>query len=299
MSTPLPPLPYDDWAETKTTLHLFCQIVGKVRMAAHPKLNHWWHVTLYPEVRGLGTRAIPYRGGAFELSLDLVAHRFEARTSAGDDFGFALNGLSVAEFYARVTAALTAIGTPVTILPRPYDMGDRPNFQDDRHAVYDAEAVTRFWQALRWSAGVFEQFRGRFLGKQTPVHLYWHSFDLALTRFSGRAAPRRQGTQADREAYSHEVISFGFWPGDAAARHAAYYAYAAPEPDGIAEQPLAPEGAEWTEVSGGHTALLRYDTVRAAADPEAALLAFLDSAYLAGARRAGWEVNALTRADAT
>lgn len=294
MTTP-PPLPYADWAETKTTLHLFCQIVGKVRMAAHPKLNHWWHVTLYPSVRGLSTGAIPQAGGAVELTLDLLAHRFEARTSAGAVFGFALRGLSVAAFYARVTDGLAAIGAPVAIRPQAYDMGERPAFHDDPHAAYDADAVTRFWQALLWTSGVFERFRGRFLGKQTPVHLYWHSFDLALTRFSGRAAPRRTGTAADREAYSHEVISFGFWPGDAAVPHAAYYAYAAPEPDGLAEQTLEPEAARWTEVSGGHTALLDYDAVRGAAEPEATLLAFLESAYLAGARRAGWEVHALAR----
>ena len=285
----LPPLPYDAWEPTKTTLHLFCQIVGKVRMATHPKLNHWWHVALYPDARGLTTGAIPFESGAFDVSLVLATHRLVARRSDGREIVFPLPGLSVAAFYEQLMEGLADLGVEPAIDPRPYQMDGLPPFAENRApAPYDPEAVGRFWKALLAVSGVLEEFRGRFSGKSTPVHLFWHSFDLALTRFSGRAAPMEGGTRADREAYSHEVISVGFWPGGKDIREASFYAYAYPEPEGLADERLAPQAARWLDRGGSHLALLPYEAVRAADDPAGDLLAFLEAAYEAGARRAGW-----------
>ncbi|HET6466926.1 MAG TPA: DUF5996 family protein [Geminicoccaceae bacterium] len=289
----LPPLPYDAWAETKDTLHLCCQIVGKVRLALHPKLNHWWHVTLYVVPRGLTTGAIPYGGDSFEVQLDLIEHRVNVVTSRDGARSFAL-GVPVAEFHERLFVALGELGIEAHIVARPYAHPSRVPFADDReHDAYDRDAVHRYWRALVGIDGVLKAFGGRFLGKQTPVHLFWHSFDLALTRFSGRAAPLEGGTPADREAYSHEVISFGFWPGDPTAPEPAFYSYTYPDPRGLLDEPLRPEGALWTDRNGSALALLRYDDVRAAPEPRATLLAFLQSAYEAGARRAGWDRAAL------
>ena len=289
----LPPLPYDPWVETKNTLHLYCQIVGKLRLALHPKLNHLWHVTLYVSPRGLTTRAIPHGGENVEVQLDLIEHRAHVATSRGEARSFAL-GVPVAEFYERLFAALGELGIEARILARPYEHPSRIPFPEDReHAAYDRDAVHRYWRALVGIDGVLKAFASRFLGKQAPVHLFWHSFDLALTRFSGRAAPMDGGTRADREAYSHEVISFGFWPGDPTTPEPAFYSYAYPEPPGLRDEPLRPEGALWADRNGSSLAVLRYDDVRAAPDPRATLLEFLQSAYEAGARRAGWDPAAL------
>lgn len=286
----LPPLPYEAWADTKDTLHRFCQIVGKVRMATHPKLNHWWHVTLYPGPRGLTTRMIPFGGRDFEIAFDFHDHTLNVICSTGRIERFPIAGLTVAAFYAKIFEALSALGYDISIKPIPYDLPDAVPFpDDDRTRAYDGEAVHRFWRALAQVSNVFEIFRGKFIGKQTPTHLYWHSFDLAVTRFSGRAAPRQGGTQADREAYSHEVISVGFWPGDPAFPEAAFYSYTYPEPDGISDMPLGPSAAMWAEKNGGALAVYRYEDWRATPDPEAALLSFLDAAYDAGATQAGWD----------
>ena len=292
----LPPLPYEEWVETRDTLHLFLQVIGKVRMKAHPKLNHWWHVTLYPDTRGLTTGRIPYRGRSFEIQYDMVDHAVHVTTNDGGNKAFAVPGKSVADFYRALFDALHALNLDVSIVARPYENKSTLPFPDDHAArTYDGEAVTRFWRALCSIASVFETFRSRFVGKQSPVQLYWHSFDLVTTRFSGRAAQLEGGTASDKEAYSHEVISCGFWPGDDTFPHAAFYAYAYPEPDGLNTVSLKPASAQWVDRNGA-LAVLTYDALREAAaaaeTPEAPLLDFLQSVYDGAAEKAGWDVAA-------
>lgn len=294
----LPELPLAAWEDTKRTLHLYTQIVGKVRMALHPKLNHWWHVPLYLSPRGLTTQAIPVENRLIELEFDFIDHSLLIRSSDGQQKALSLyDGLSVAAFYRAVSASLKQLGVEVPILAKPYDpprVGSNLPFEDDElHRRYDALYVTRFWQLLVWVHTVFLEFKSRFYGKSTPVHLFWHSFDLTYTRFSGRAAPRQGGSPQDREAYSHEVISFGFWPGDDAVPTPTFYSYTYPEPDDLTTAPLLPEGARWSGAGGGAMALLDYDDLRQVDDPKGALLNFLESAYLAGAAHADWDVEAL------
>ena len=293
----LPELPLDSWEETKTTLHLWIQIVGKVRLAATAPRNHWWHAPLYVDARGLTTRRM-HAGPevSFEVRFDFVDHRLVVETNRGETEAFELSeGLSVAEFDERLHGALDRLGLDVAIRETPYGVPLTTPFPDDlEHATYDSNAVERFWRILDWTDQVFEEFAGWFCGKTSPVHLFWHSFDLAVTRFSGRRAPAMpNASRVDREAYSHEVISFGFWPGDDKVREASYYSYTAPEPEGLRRQPLRPDEARWSE-SG--LALLPFDAVRTASDPRAALLGFLESAYEAGARTAGWNREELESA---
>lgn len=299
MNKSFPEIPLDAWRPTKNTLHLYCQIIGKIRLAMHPRINHWWHVPLYVTPRGLSTHTIPFEGGNFEIEFDLCEHALEIRSSDGRAEDFALyDGLTVADFYASVFANLAKLGIHPKIWAVPYEAPSTTPFPEDvENKSYDKEYVERFHRTLVSVDHVMNEFRGRFLGKSTPVHLFWHSFDLALTRFSGkRVTPREGAGMVEREAYSHEVISFGFWfgddkPGSVAAP--AFYSYTAPERAGLAEEPLAPDSAKWAESNGAHLALLMYDDVRNAADPNAAVLAFLESAYLAGARRANWEIGEL------
>jgi hypothetical protein len=293
---PLPSLPLDEWEESKLTLHLFLQIVGKIRLALMPPQNHWWHVPLYVSSRGVTTRPIPVNGGAFEIALDLIDHKAGVTSTAGGSREFALPGQSVAEFYRQTFSALQALEIEAQIRPLPYDLPfETPFSEDGAHSAYDPEYVHRFWQILVWTYGVMSQFAGRFVGKTTPVHLFWHSFDLALTRFSGRQGPKMEGgNQVAREAYSHEAISFGFWAGDDKLREPAFYSYTYPEPEGLTEQPLEPEQAWWQSQETGSLAVYRYHDALESADPGAALLAFLESAYQAGARQAGWDLEALT-----
>lgn len=290
----LPPLPLEPWEASKQTLHLFLQIVGKTRLVLHPKLNHWWHVPLYVSPRGLTTRTIPCDGGAFEVLFDLHDHVLRIEISTGERKVFPLPGLAVADFYHLFMTTLADLGIGVRIVAKPYyNPSTIPFAEDHVHGAYDAEAVHRYWRVLSSVNVVFEVFRGRFLGKATPVHLFWHSFDLAYTRFSGAAAPLSGGTRADAEAYSHELISFGFWPGDATVREPAFYAYAYPEPAGLDAEPLTPTPALWVEKGDTHLAFYPYAAMRAAEDPHQALLAFLESAYAAGGRRAGWPMAEL------
>ena len=292
---PLPPLPLPEWEPTKNTLHLWAQIVGKVKMASLPPKNHWWHVPLYVDVRGLTTRLLHAQDGAgFEVRFDFVDHRLVVETANATESFPLVDGLSVAAFDEQLHALLAGLGVDVAILEKPFGVPMTTPFPDDHeHASYDAEAVERFWHVLDWSAAVLEEFAGWFCGKQSPVHLFWHSFDLALTRFSGRPAPPMPDADpVTREAYTDEVVSFGFWAGDLNLREPSYYSYTAPEPAGLRDQPLA-AGAAWAEQNGGSLALLTYETVRTAADPRAALLEFVESAYQAGAAAAGWSRDEL------
>lgn len=291
--SPMQPLPLDEWEPTKVTIHLFAQIIGKVRMALMPRRNHWWHVPLYVSSRGLTTRSIPYAGGSFEISLDFIDHRLTITTSSGQHRHAALEGLSVATFYAAVFGFLGELGIQATIRAAPYDLPfSTPFAEDTEHAQYDAPFVRRFWDILVWADGVLCSFSGRFNGKTTPVHLFWHSFDLALTRFSGRPAPPMEGANmVAREAYSHEVISFGFWAGDANTREPAFYAYVWPEPAGLRETALEPAGAAWIEQRGGSLAVYPYHAALRTDDPASSVLDFLESSYQVCAARAGWDVE--------
>ncbi len=292
----LPGLPLTGWEGTKETLHLWAQIVGKVRMASTAPRNHWWHVPLYVDVRGLTTRRMHAEGGvAFEIDFDFVDHRLVVATNRGEVESFELvDGLSVAEFDEKLHATLTALGIDVPIREQPFRLPTTTPFPDDReHASYDRDAVERFWRILEWTDEVFEEFAGWYCGKTSPVHLFWHGLDLALTRFGGARAPALPDDPVNREAYSHELVSFGFWTGDETVREPSYYSYTAPEPAGLRDSILSPEGAFWSEYGGGLLARLPYDVVRTARDPRAALLAFLQSAYQAGSGAAGWDQHEL------
>ncbi len=293
-----PVLPLGAWRQTRDTLHLYLQIVGKIRLALSPPVNHWWHVTLYVSPRGLTTHAIPSGPGSFEIELDFVAHRLELRRSDGRRSGFALHdGLAVRDFHAQLFERLRDMGIDAPIRPVPYDCFSVIPFAEDReHRSYDPEYIARFHRVLVALEGIFAAFRGRFLGKSTPVHLFWHTFDLVVSRFSGRRAPKVDSLSAMlQEAYSHEVISFGFWSGDDELATPAFYSYTYPEPGGLRDQPLQPGEAFWKPRNGSSLALYRYDDMRSAADPRAALLEFFGSAYLAGATAARWDVEALEK----
>ena len=292
-----PEMPLDAWRPTKNTLHLYCQIVGKIRLAMHPRVNHWWHVPLYVSARGLTTRPIPYRGGNFEIEFDFRDHELKIYTSDGEFEDFALyDGLTVADFYSSLFSNLAKLGIEPKIRAIPYEAPSTTPFAEDvENKSYDKKYVQRFHQILVAVDDILEEFRGRFLGKSTPVHMFWHSFDLALTRFSGKPAQIREGaSRVEREAYSHEVISFGFWFGDDKTVPApAFYSYTAPEPSGLADEPLEPASAKWAESNGAHLGLLMYDDVSTLDDPRETALMFFESAYRAGAKRAGWDAEAL------
>ncbi|CAA9445128.1 MAG: Ava_C0101 and related proteins [uncultured Rubrobacteraceae bacterium] len=287
---PLPPLPFEEWKDTKETLHRYCQIVGKVRMALSPYRNHWWHVTLYVTTRGLTTGSIPYGPTTFDVSLDLISNRLIVTTSEDEAFSFAMDDLPVAEFYRKLFEGLGSLGIEISINPKPFDLDDGNTLDTNTyHHACDRRHVRRFHRALVRVDQTFKDFAGRFNGKTSPVQLFWHSFDLAVTRFSDRRVSLPEETDpVTREAYSHEVISFGFWPGDQNVREPAFYSYTAPEPKDLTGQPLRPPSAAWQE---GGTALLTYEEVRNAVSPKETLLEFLQSAYEAGAKTAGWDME--------
>lgn len=290
-----PPLPLDEWEDTKETLHRLAQIIGKIRLTYTPFQNHWWHAPLYVSTSGLRTSPIPYGDMTFEIDLDFIDHYIIISTSNGVAEEIPLvHGISISDIYIMLLDRLRELGINVQINAWPYDLADTTPFEDDStHASYDGRYVQRFWRILVQADQVFKAFSGRFNGKTSPVHLYWHSFDLAVTRFSGKLAPVREGADpVTREAYSHEVISFGFWAGDANVRSPAFYSYTAPEPAGLADQPLSPEPAFWNVTNGSSMALLMYDDLRQMEDPWSALLDFLESAYQAGASLAGWDIDA-------
>jgi hypothetical protein len=287
----LPELHLADWRPTKDTLHLYCQIVGKVRLATTPPRNHWWNAPLYVDVRGLTTRRLHHGDSTFQIDFDFVDHSLIVRAHDGRTRSFELaDGVPVADFDARLHEALGELGVDVGIREEPFGLPMTTPFPEDReHASWDRSAIERYGRILDWSDGVFEEFSGWFSGKTSPVHLFWHSLDLAVTRFSGRPAPPIEADAVTRETYSHEVISFGFWPGDDDVPDAAYYSYTSPEPDGLRDEPL-PVG-DWVGSGSGSLALLPYDLVRTARDPRRTLLAFLQGAYETGSRLAGWETS--------
>ena len=290
-----PDLPWEDWEATATTLHMWTQIVGKTRLALTPVLNHWWNIPLYVTVRGLSTHAMPYRGDLFEVEFDFIDHRLSARLSSGNNGWLPLRPQSVAEFYGKYMDLLRSLNVSVEINARPVEVAKPIPFPEDRqHSAYDHDAVTRFWRILQRCDTVFNSFRARFLGKSSPVHFFWGSFDLAVTRFSGRPAPQRPGVDAiTREAYSHEVISAGFWPGNGGFGEPAFYCYAAPEPAGLKQKRISPAAAFY---SGDlNEFLLKYQDVRKAESPTESLLEFLQSSYEVSADLAGWDRAALER----
>ena len=294
LQKPWPALDYAQWRDTLQTLHLWTQIVGKVRLTLSPWLNHGWQVPLYVTARGLGTTAIHAAGGLLEIEFDFIDHRLVVRHSQGPDRGFALEPMSVASFYRRLMNELQAAGFAVAINVVPNEVPDPIRFPDDElHASYDGDAVHRFWRALVQVDRVFRMFRTSFLGKCSPVHFFWGSFDLAVTRFSGRPAPLHPGgfpglpDPGTREAYSHEGSSAGFWPRSEAHPEAAFFSYAYPTPPGFAQAAVQPGQAFWSETFGEW--MLPYDAVRTAADPDAALLAFLSTTYRTAAELANWD----------
>jgi Family of unknown function (DUF5996) len=291
----LPELPFEEWDATRRTLRLYLQIVGKVRLSSAPPKNHWWHVPFYLTTRGINTHPMRQGDTPFEIDFDFVGHELVARTRERAETLALHDGLSVAEFYDQLFALLRRLGIELDILAKSYGDETPILFADDSaDASYDREFVNRFWRVLAGSAEVLEEFAGWFNGKTSPVHLFWHGTDLAVTRFSGRRAPNPPtGGFVDYEAYTHEVISFGFWAGDDSVRTPTYYSYTFPEPPGLAEQPLQPEAARWVELGSGHQARIAYEDVRTAASPREALLGFLQSAYEAGARTAGWPMEDL------
>jgi hypothetical protein len=296
-----PELPLADWADSCATLHLWTQVVGKIRLAHAPLVNHWWQVPLYVTSRGLTTSIMPYGARGFQIDFDFIDHALVIRTSDGATETVALTPRSVADFHAEVMGRLRALGLETRIWTMPVELPDAIPFeQDHTHAAYDAEYAQRFWRALVQADRVCKIFRSRFLGKVSPVHFFWGSFDLAVTRFSGRAAPPLKGGDSPnlgawvmQEAYSHEVSSCGFWPGNGGFGKAAFYSYASPEPAGFGGAPVRPGAAGYDQDLGQF--ILTYDAVRQAASPDECLLEFLQSSYEAAADLARWDRAALER----
>jgi len=295
-----PSLPFDEWRETRATLHMWTQVVGKVRLAQAPHVNHWWQVPLYVTTRGLTTSPIPYGERTFQVDFDFQGHRLLIETTGGDSREMELAPRTVADFYREFMSALRSLGLEVKIWTTPVEVADPVPFEEDEtHAAYDAEYAGRFWRVLVQADRVLHKFRSRFVGKCSPVHFFWGSFDLALTRFSGRPAPPHPGAPgvADsitREAYSHEVSSAGFWPGGEALPEPIFYAYAYPEPEGFKDYSARPGEAYYN--ADFREFVLPYEAVRRAADRDRTLLEFLQSTYEAAAELGRWDRAALERA---
>lgn len=290
-----PSLQLEAWKDTYATLHMWTQVVGKIRLAQSPLVNHWWQVPLYVTTRGLTTSAIPYGPRIFEMEFDFIHHQLVIKCDDGATQTVALAPRSVADFYREVMQRLRDLGIEVKIWTTPVEVANPIPFEkDEEHSSYDPEYANRFWRILVQADKVFKDFRSRFIGKVSPVHFFWGSFDHAVTRFSGRRAPAREGADAiTREAYSHEVISHGFWPGGDAFPSPAFYSYAAPEPPGLKEATIRPAQAFYSREMSEF--LLPYDDLRQTASPDAALMEFLQSTYEAGADLASWDRAALER----
>ena len=296
---PWPALPLAEWKDTYSTLHMWTQIVGKIRLELTPLVNHWWNVPLYVAPRGLSTSAIPYNDRFFQITFDFISHLLLIETTDGSTKTIALRSRSVAEFYQEMMVALNSLGMPVTIWTTPVEVADRTPFEkDQKHSTYDPEYAQRVWRILAQTSRVLTEFRSRFIGKVSPVHFFWGAFDLAVTRFSGRTAPSHSGVPncglfVMVEAYSHEVSSCGFWPGGGLIDEPAFYAYAYPEPQGFKEYPIQPPEAFYHREINEF--LLPYDVVRSAKSPDEVLLSFLQSTYEAEAMCAKWDRAGLER----
>jgi hypothetical protein len=295
-----PRLDFADWSDTCATLHLWTQVVGKIRLKLAPMVNHWWQATFYVTARGLTTSAMPYRNVYVQIDFDFVDHQLVMRVSDGREERFALTPMAVADFYAEVIRRLRALGIEIHIWTMPSEIPDAIPFdQDPQHAAYDADAAQKFWRQLVQADRLLHQFRSAFLGKCSPVHFFWGSFDMAETRFSGRRAPPMErgapnvGAWVMREAYSHEVSSCGFWPGNGGFGRAAFYSYAYPEPDGFSAATVRPDAAYYDDTLKQF--ILPYEAVRTAANPDQAVLDFLQTTYEACADRAAWDRQALER----
>jgi hypothetical protein len=291
----LPVLPFDSWKDTLATLHMWAQIVGKVRLKLCPLVNHWWNAPFYITARGMTTSVMPYERRDIEVQLDFIEHKILIETSEGRVVALAMAPQSVADFYKKFMAALGELGVSAPIWTTPCEIPNPIPFEEDQvHAAYDPEAAHKFWRMLIWVDQIFKEFRGGFQGKASPVHFFWGSFDLAVTRFSGRRAPERPGADSiTREAYSHEVSSAGFWPGGGDIKGPAFYSYAAPEPAGFAEQRVGPQAAFYHPQMKEF--LLMYDDVRTAASPKDSLMEFLQSTYNAAADLGKWDRKSLER----
>jgi len=294
-----PSLSYSEWADTKTTLHLYTQMIGKIRLALHPAKNHWWHVTFYLTSRGLSTGPIPYGHGVFSIEFDLLSHRLCIETSTEQAATIQLQQDSVASFYRQVFKTLNGLGIDVSINPNPFDPShvgsDIPFGENTVHGQYEPELVVRFHQILTQIYPIFARLNSKFYGKCTPVHFFWHTFDYALTFFSGRAGPDvSQLDVVSQAAYSHEVISFGFWTGDENTPYPAFYSYTFPEPEKLSNTPLIPaDKANWVKPNGSHLAILSYDDMRQTEQPADTLFDFFQSAFVAGATLAKWDLDNL------
>ncbi len=290
-----PEVRWEDWSATADTLHMWMQIVGKTRLALTPLQAQWWNVPLYVSARGLSTAAMPYADEFLEIEFDFVSHELRFRSSTGASRATPLRAQSVKDFYAEYQRTLAEMGVAVALQPTPVEVAHPiPFAEDGEHAAYDPAAAHRFWRVLLRADQVLQRFSSRFVGKVSPVHFFWGSFDLAVTRFSGRPAPAREGADAvTREAYSQEVISAGFWPGNGGYGKAAFYCYAAPVPNGLAASAIQPGEAKWDAGLGEF--VLLYEDVRRAASPEDALMAFLETTYAAAANLAQWDRGALER----
>lgn len=292
-----PALPQAEWSESCATLQLWMQVVGKVRLELTPALNHCWNVTLYPTARGVTTGPMPHGTRMLQIDFDFLAHELVMETSDGGQETMVLQPMTVAAFYTQVRTALERLGTPVKIWHMPMEVANPVAFeQDHTHKAYDPEYAQRFWRVLLQATRVISVFRARFLGKVSPVHLFWGAMDLACTRFSGRTAPEHPSMpglpdRVTRDAYSHEVSSCGFWPGAPGVADAMFYSYAYPEPKGYREYAVRPAGASWNEQMGEF--VLPYEAMRTSADPDAALMEFLESTYEAAAETAGWDRKGL------
>ena len=297
-----PDLQLTDWADTCATLHLWTQVVGKIRLAHAPMVNHWWQVPLYVTCRGLTTSPIPYGGERFQIDFDFIEHTLILQTSTGKTETIPLGPRTVADFYTEVMSRLRGLGLETRIWTMPVEQPDAIPFEpDNTHTTYDREYVHRFWRILLQVDRMFTRFRGQFLGKVSPVHFFWGSFDMAVTRFSGRAAPRlashspNLGTWVMEEAYSHEVSSCGFWPGNGGFGKAAFYSYAYPEPPGFAAASTSPRATYYDQALGQH--ILPYDALRQAESPDDDLMRYMLSTYRAAADLGGWDRAALERAE--
>lgn len=287
-----PELPLDAWQDTRETLHMWTQIVGKIRLGLAPFQNHWWHCALYVNTRGLTTSPVPYKNGTFELQFNFVDHRLELQTSGGDNRSIRLEPKSVAAFYRETFSMLREAAIDVSINLKPQEIANPISFdQDETHKSYDPEYSNRLWRVLLAAGSVLKEFRGRFIGKSSPVHFFWGSFDLCTTRFSGRRAPPRKGIITS-EAYSHECHSLGWWPGGGDFKGPAFYAYMAPEPPGFASKPELASGGYNDQM---HEFILMYEDVRMSKSPNVEILEFAQNTYEAGAVLAGWDRTALER----